>query len=293
MMDVMHSRPAVRTGCGAPNPAMREMVMANELSIDCEAVRQLLVEFIRDFFEQAGPDRAVIGLSGGLDSAVATLLTAEALGKGHVTCLIMPCGEPAPETRADSDTVVSLAGAQSREIDIRPQIDAYFERFPDADRRRRGNKMARERMSILYDQSAALGALVVGTSNRTEWLLGYFTLWGDMGAALWPLACLYKTQVRQFAQHLGVPQPIVDKPPTADLWHGQTDEGELGVAYADADRILYRLVDLELSAHQVVAEGFAETTVQRVVDLMRCSEFKRRLPVAPDLSQVPPADDFI
>lgn len=267
--------------------------MASELSIDCEVVRRFLVEFIRDFFKQAGLDDAVIGLSGGLDSAVAALLTVQALGKRRLTCLIMPYGELAQETREDAEAVVSLAGAQSVEIHIRPQIDAYFERFPDADQRRRGNKMARERMSILYDQSTSLHALVVGTSNRTEWLLGYFTLWGDMGAALWPLACLYKTQVRQLARHLGVPQRIIDKPPTADLWLGQTDEGELGVTYAEADRILYRLVDLELSAHQVVAEGFAEATVRRVVDLMQRSEFKRRLPVAPDLPQVPPEDDFI
>ncbi len=179
------------------------------------------------------------------------------------------------------------------EINIGEQLDAYFRRFPDADRVRRGNKMARERMSILYDQSCALRALVVGTSNRTEWLLGYFTLWGDMAAALWPLASLYKTQVRQMARHLGVPERIIAKPPTADLWRGQTDEGELGVTYDDADRILYRLVDLELSVHQVVADGFAEATVNRVVELMRASAFKRHLPATPELTQAAPEDDFI
>jgi NAD+ synthase len=143
------------------------------------------------------------------------------------------------------------------------------------------------------DLSCALRALVVGTSNRTEWLLGYFTLWGDMAAALWPLASLYKTQVRQMARHLGVPERIIAKPPTADLWRGQTDEAELGVTYDDADRILYRLVDLELSAHQVIAEGFARETVERVIALMRGSEHKRRLPAAPDLAQAAPEDDFI
>jgi len=267
--------------------------MSNDLAIDCERVRRILVEFISSVFEQAGMSRAVIGLSGGLDSSVVALLAAQALGKGHVTCVVMPYGELPAETREDAEAVIALAGAVSVETDIAEQIDAYFRRFPDADRRRRGNKLARERMAILYDQSAARGALVVGTSNRTEWLLGYFTLWGDMGAALWPLACLYKTQVRQLAHHLGVPKRIIEKPPTADLWRGQTDEGEMGVTYDEADRILYRLVDLELSAHQVVAHGFAEATVSRVIELMRCSEFKRRLPLTPDLTQTAPEDDFI
>jgi NAD+ synthase len=269
------------------------MTTSNELSIDCETVRRILVEFISEFFAGAGFDRAVLGLSGGLDSAVAALLASQALGKGRVTCIIMPYGEPPAQVRQDAEAVIALAGAERVEIDIAEQIDAYFRRLPDADRRRRGNKMARERMSILYDQSAALGALVVGTSNRTEWLLGYFTLWGDMGAALWPLACLYKTQVRQLARHLNVPQRIIEKPPTADLWRGQTDEGELGVTYDEADRILYRLVDLEMSARQVAADGFSEDTVKRVIELMRRSEFKRRLPVAPDLPQAAPEDDFI
>jgi NAD+ synthase len=267
--------------------------MVDELSIDCEVVRQVLVEFISDFFAQAGFDRAVIGVSGGVDSAVAAVLTAQALGKGRVTCCLMPHGEAPPGTREDAQAIIALTGADSIEINIAEQIDAYFRRFPDADRIRRGNKMARERMSILYDQSAALGALVVGTSNRSEWLLGYFTLWGDMGAALWPLASLYKTQVRQMARHLGVPERIISKPPTADLWRGQTDEHDLGVTYAEADRILYRLVDLELRAHQVIAEGFAEAAVNRVIELMRCSEHKRRLPAAPDLGQAAPDDDFI
>jgi len=269
------------------------MTTGNELSIDCERVRRILVEFISEFFADAGFDRAVLGLSGGLDSAVAALLASQALGRGRITCIVMPHGELPAQIRQDAEEVIALAGAERVEVEISGQIDAYFRHFPDADRRRRGNKMARERMSILYDQSAALGALVVGTSNRTEWLLGYFTLWGDMGAALWPLACLYKTQVRQLARHLKIPQRIIAKPPTADLWRGQTDEAELGVTYDEADRILYRLVDLEMSAHQVVADGFSEDTVERVIQLMRRSEFKRRLPVAPDLPQTAPEDDFI
>jgi len=271
--------------------------VASELAINCERARRLLVGFIADFFERAAPrghpSRAVLGLSGGIDSALAALLTSQALGKGRTTCVMMPYGDMPPEAREDCATVIALAGAQSIEIDTSPQIDAYFARFPAADRRRRGNKVARERMSVLYDQSAALGALVVGTSNRTEWLLGYFTLWGDMGAALWPLACLYKTQVREMARHMGVPARIIAKAPTAELWRGQTDEGEMGVTYQDADRVLYRLVDLELPTREIIAEGFSEATVNRVIDLMRRSEFKRRLPAAPDLRQTAPEDDFI
>jgi len=267
--------------------------MSGELSVDCEQVRGLLVDFIAGFFEQARCDRAVIGLSGGLDSSTAALLASQALGKGRLTCVILPYGGLSADARQDIDAVIALAGAERIELDITQQIDAYFERFADADRVRRGNKMARERMTILYDQSAAIGGLVVGTSNRTEWLLGYFTLWGDMGAALWPLGCLYKTQVRQMAGHLGLPQRIIDKPPSADLWRGQTDEGEMGVSYEDADRILYRLVDLEMSERQVIAEGFPRAAVTRVIELMRGSEFKRRLPVTPDLPQTAPRDDFI
>ena len=141
--------------------------------------------------------------------------------------------------------------------------------------------MARMRMAVLYDQSEALEALVMGTGNRTEALLGYTTLWGDMACAFTPLGGLYKTQVRQLARHLGVPERIIDKPPTADLWEGQTDEGEMGVTYRDADAILYRLVDLQMGVEQVVGEGFPQELVERIRTMVERSAYKRSMPPYP------------
>lgn len=256
----------------------------NELALDCELVTNVLERFIREELGKFGFAKGVVGLSGGVDSSLSAYLAARALGAENVTAIAMPYKTSSPESEADARLVAETLGIRLLRIEITPQIDAYFERFPEADKRRRANKMARERMTILYDQSAALGALVIGTSNKTEALLGYTTLWGDMASAVNPLGDLYKTQVRQLARHLGVPERIVAKAPTADLWPGQTDEGELGFTYEQVDRALYWLVDMRLRPEEVSAKGFPEAFVRRVWEMVRQSQFKRRLPPIAKLS---------
>jgi NAD+ synthase len=159
-------------------------------------------------------------------------------------------------------------------------VDALLAAFPDVDVRRKGNIMARCRMIALFDQSAAFGGLVAGTSNRTETLLGYFTMHGDGAAALKPIAHLYKCQVRQLSRHVGVPDEIILKAPSADLWEGQTDEGELGFSYDEADQILYLLTEAKLTAAQAAARGFPLATVEAIQRRWQSTEFKRRWPPA-------------
>ncbi|MBC7288257.1 MAG: NAD+ synthase, partial [Armatimonadetes bacterium] len=248
------------------------------------AAEDVICRFLRDEIRRAGFLRGVLGLSGGVDSSVVAALAARALGPENVLGVLMPYKTSSPDSLEDATAIAKQLGIKTMRVDITPQIDAYFGQFPDADARRRGNKMARERMSILYDLSVVHEALVIGTSNKTEFLLGYFTLWGDMACALMPIADLYKTQVRQMAQHLGIPQHIVSKAPSADLWQGQTDEGELGFTYAEADRILYRIVDLGYPPERCVEEGFDRRTVEAVLARMRATEYKRRMPLVCKIS---------
>ena len=251
------------------------------LEIDAPAVRHKLAEFIRTQMSGAGFQRAIIGISGGLDSTVTTYLTAEALGPENVIGLMMPYGAINPQCLEHAQVVAQELGIASEVIDITPQIDAYFARFPEADRLRRANKMARERMSVLYDYSRIHQALVVGASNKSERLLGYTTIWGDMACAFAPLGGLYKTQVRQLARELGVPDVICTKPPSAGLWPGQTDEGELGFTYADADQILYWLIDQHLDPPQVAEKGWALELVNKIAAVVEGSTYKRKMPPVP------------
>ena len=250
----------------------------SELQVDAKLVTRVLSDFIRLELAKFSFTRAVVGLSGGIDSTVVAYLCARALGPSNVTAFLMPYKASSPESESDARLVVEELGINHQLVDITPQIDAYYDCFPGADRMRCANKMARERMTILYDHSAALEALVVGTSNKTEFLLGYTTLWGDMASAILPLGDLYKTQVRQLAGYLGVPERIITKSPSADLWPGQTDEGELGFTYAEVDLLLYRLVDLREKPAEVIASGVPEAFVQRVLKMIRQSQYKRRLP---------------
>jgi NAD+ synthase len=247
-------------------------------------VRRVLTTFIANEVRKVGLERVVVGLSGGVDSAVSAMLAAEALGPQNVLAIEMPYRTSSAESLQHADAVVAAAGIDSMKVDISSQIDAYFENFPDADRTRRGNKMARERMTILYDHSARWKALVLGTSNKTELLLGYGTLHGDMASAINPLGDLYKTQVWALAAHIGVPEAIVKKQPSADLWKGQTDEAELGFGYREVDELLYLMVDQRYSTAELVAAGFPEPFVKRVLDMVRNSQFKRRLPVIAKIS---------
>ncbi len=247
-------------------------------ALDVERALPVLLDFIRERTAMAGRKRLVVGLSGGLDSAASAYLAARALGSGHLTAFILPYRTTPPQSIEDALLVARELDISHHTIDITPMVDAYFALFPDADRKRRGNFMARCRMAVLYDQSARLEALVLGTGNRTEALLGYTTLWGDMACAFSPLGGLYKTQVRALAAHLGVPGSILEKAPTADLWEGQTDEGEMGISYDDADRILHCLVDLHLDEEEVAREGYDLSLVRKVKGKVEASAFKRRMP---------------
>lgn len=247
-------------------------------------LRRLLVTFIADEVRKIGLERVVVGTSGGVDSSLAVYLAAEALGPENVLAIKMPYRTSSAESVRHADLVITQTGVQALTVDISPQVDDYFAGFPDADNVRRGNKMARERMAILYDHSARWRALVLGTSNKTELLLGYGTLHGDMASAVNPLGDIYKTQVWALAEEIGVPEPIIRKQPSADLWVGQTDEAELGFGYREIDRLLYCMVDLRYSPEELLAAGFESALVERVSARVRDSQFKRRLPVIAKLS---------
>ena len=265
-------------------PAARTDPPFAPLAINVPLVRKILVRFIQNEVRKVGFERVVLGLSGGVDSSLAARLAAEALGPAAVKAFLLPYRGSDPRSRADAMAVVEQLGIPWQEIDISPQIDGYFGRFPEADQRRRGNKMARERMTILYDQSWAWRALVLGTSNKTELLLGYGTIYGDMASAINPLGDLYKTQVWELAEGLGVPTQIVQKAPTADLWAGQSDETELGFQYRVVDRLLYYLIDRRYRVAELEAEGFDRRFVEQVVRTVRDNQYKRRLPVIAKLS---------
>src|SRR5512144_31237 len=228
----------------------------SDLTVNTRLLRQILVGLVREEVRKVGLSRVVLGLSGGIDSALVAHIAAEALGPDNVYACIMPYRTSNPESEAHARLVAELLGINHQVIEITSMVDAYFTLCPEADNMRRGNKMARERMTILYDLSAAHGALVLGTSNKTELLLGYGTLYGDMASALNPIGDIYKTQVWQLAEEMDVPRVVIEKKPSADLWAGQTDEQELGFTYREVDELLYRMVDLRCNRDELVARGF-------------------------------------
>lgn len=249
-----------------------------ELKIDSAEVKQKLIRFIRNQTKARGFKKVVVGLSGGLDSSLVLCLCTQALGGDNVFAPILPYKTTSSASINNAKFVARRYQVKTRFIDIAPQIDAYFKNFPDAHRIRRGNKMARERMSILYDQSKELDALVVGTGNKSELLLGYGTIYGDIAYAFNPLGGLYKTQVRQLAKDLGLPARIINQTPTAGLWPGQSDEGELGLTYVKVDRLLYYLVDKKYSENKLVGIGFKKSYIQKVNRRIAENCFKMRLP---------------
>ncbi len=265
----------------------------SQLDINTDLARRVIVGFIRDALGKAGFSRAVIGLSGGLDSSVVAYLTAEALGPANVLAVMMPYRTSNPESEGDARKVIAALGLPHKKIDITAMADPLLEQLPKDAARRRGNIMARLRMICLYDQSEEWRALVVGTSNKTEMLLGYTTIFGDSAAAVQPIGDLYKRQVRQLARALGVPESVLAKAPSADLWAGQTDEGELGFTYDTADQILYLLVDRRYSAEDVAASGFDPDVVRRVLRLIRQNQFKRVPPPICKLSTRTVGVDFL
>ena len=249
-----------------------------ELEIDTDIARRIIAEFIRGQLRQAGFERAVLGLSGGIDSALVAFLTAEAIGPDRLLAVLMPYRTSSPASRADAEAVVERLGCASEVVDISPMVDGFFGPESDASPVRRGNFAARMRMSVLYDRSVVWGGLVVGTGNKTESLIGYTTVFGDSACAFNPIGDLYKSQVRQMAEAMGVPDAIIRKAPSADLWPGQTDETEAGFTYPVLDRLLFWLIDKRRSIDEVVALGFDRALVERVDRMIAGAEFKRQVP---------------
>ncbi len=258
--------------------------MLESLSLDCERECERIAHFLRDYAEGAGRPRFVLGLSGGVDSSLATVLAARAVGPENVKAMMLPHEVSSSESERDARLVIDKLGIASEHFEITEMMEPLFRCYPDMDKTRRGNAMARCRMLVLYDQSEEFEGLVLGTSNRTEWLLGYFTIYGDGAAAIEPLEHLYKCQVRSLAEYVGVPEHIVEKAPSADLWAGQTDEKELGFTYDVADQILFLLTEGDLGVKEVVTRGFDDEVVRAVKRHMEATAFKRRLP--PMLSTV-------
>ncbi len=268
--------------------------LERELHIkDRKFIKNVLTHFIREEVQKAGFEKVVVGISGGVDSALTAFLSAEALGRENVIGISMPYRTSSPQSVEDARLVAETLKIEFHEIDITPQVDAYYSLFPDADNVRRGNKMARERMSILYDFAHWKRALVIGTSNKSELLIGYSTRWGDSAHDINPLGDLYKTQVWEMAEFVGVPERIVKKKPSADLWPGQTDEGEIGLSYRTLDLILVGYVDLRLKREDLIKAGFEEKLVDRVLSMVRSSQYKRKLPIICKIAQRTVDKDFL
>ena len=267
--------------------------MENNLCIDTGLVKKILTEFIRTEITRSGFTRAVVNLSGGLDSAVSFALATEALGPQNVLALRLPYKTSSADSLEHAQLLADQFGSQTKTIPITGMVDALIESEPALSDMRKGNIMARIRMILAYDQSEAFKGLVTGTGNKTEILLGYTTLYGDSACALNPIGDLYKTQVRQLARALKVPEVIIAKPPSADLWTGQTDEGELGFTYEDVDKLLYLLVDRRYRPEECIEAGFEEKFVHRVVERVRKNQFKRILPPIAKISSRTVGYDFL
>jgi NAD+ synthase len=264
-----------------------------KLDINPALARKILTGFIRSETTRAGFDRAVVGLSGGVDSALTCTLAAEALGKENVLAVRMPYATSSPESLEHAEMVIKLIGVQDVTLPITDAANELLDGIPEDQQVRRGNIMARMRMIVLFDQSADFGGLVIGTGNKTELLLGYTTQFGDAASAINPLGDLYKTQVWQLAAELGIPEVILKKAPSADLWIGQTDEGELGFTYEQVDRLLYLLVDRRHSPEDAVEAGFDRKFVEAVVVLVQRNHFKRVMPPIAKLSNRTIGYDFL
>jgi NAD+ synthase len=264
-----------------------------DLSINTDLVRNILVRFVKTEITRAGFSRAVVNFSGGLDSAVSIVLAAEALGAQNVLAVRLPYKTSGPDSLEHAQMLIDQLGTPFVTIPITEMVDPLIAHEPEMSQIRKGNIMARARMIVAYDQSEAFKGLVVGTSNKTEILLGYTTLFGDSAYAINPIGDLYKTQVRQLAWALGIPAVIIEKAPTADLWQGQTDEGELGFTYEEVDKLLYLLVDQRYSPQECVEAGSDEKFVHSVVARVRRNQYKRVMPPVAKISSRTVGYDFL
>ncbi|MBI3151430.1 MAG: NAD+ synthase [Chloroflexi bacterium] len=263
------------------------------LTINTDLARDILTGFIKSEITRVGMTRAIINLSGGLDSALSCALAVDALGAENVLALRLPYRTSSPDSLEHAQLMIDQFKVKSETIDITAMVDPLIERDPNISKVRKGNIMARARMIVLYDQSEVFKALPVGTSNKTEILLGYSTMYGDSASAINPIGDLYKTQVRQLSRAMDIPAPIIDKAPSADLWEGQTDEKELGFTYDNVDKLLYLLVDQRYSPQEAMEAGFDEKFVNAVTARIRRNQFKRMQPPIAKVSNRTVGYDFL
>ena len=265
--------------------------------IEPATTADLIVAFISSQMEQTGFSRIVVGLSGGVDSATVAFLAARAVGADNLLAVRMPYSSSSPASETDALRVVQALGCRTQRVEITAMVDPLLGLMGDAQgdaaQVRRGNVMARQRMIVLYDKSVEFDALVAGTSNKTEALLGYTTQYGDAASAFAPIGDLYKSQLRAVAEHLGVPAEVVAKPPSADLWPGQTDEDELGRTYDDLDRTLFALVDRRWTVERCVAAGLDRDLVEWVAARVARMEYKRQMPPVAKISLRTPGIDHL
>ena len=265
----------------------------SDLSINTDLARKILTGFIKSELNRVGFTRAVVGLSGGIDSALSCVLAAEAIGKENVLAVRMPYKASSQDSLDHAQLVIEKFGVQSLTIPITEMADPLIALDPEMSKTRKGNIMARCRMIVLYDQSESFGGLVIGTGNKTEILLGYSTIYGDAASAINPIGDLYKTQVRQLSHALGIPEEIVDKAPSADLWANQTDEDELGFTYEDVDKLFYLLIDQRYRLEECVDAGFDQNFVRSVMRLVQRNQFKRMMPPIAKVSNRTIGYDFL
>ena len=248
-------------------------------NIDIKSEIDRTVKFIQEQLAKSGFGKVVVGLSGGIDSALTCALSVKAIGKGNVYAVLMPYRTSNPKSTSDAVEVAKSLDVQYEIIEITAMVDTYFDKFqPDADFLRRGNRMARERMCILYDLSAKYNALVAGTGNLSELMIGYCTQYGDSACAFETIGHLYKTELFKIAEYMGLPECVIKKKPTADLWLNQTDEDEIGITYVKLDEILYNLYELKRSRKELLEDGFEKNDVEKVIQMHAKSEFKRVMP---------------
>ena len=277
-----------------------KLIMDNEnrfdskwLELDAPATAAILEAFVKEELKKAGFKKAVIGLSGGVDSALAAAITVGAIGAENLKGVMMPYKSSNPNSLKDAEAVAAHLGIETCKVEITPMVDAFFDTYEkDANGLRRGNVMARNRMIVLYDFSSKDNSLVMGTGNKTEILLGYSTMFGDSAYAINPIADLYKTQVWALSKHYGIPAGVIEKAPSADLWEGQTDEDELGFSYETADQVLFLMVDQRMPLEKIVDMGFSEDVVNAIARRMKVTQFKRNPPIMARLDGRTVGKDF-
>ena len=254
-------------------------------------IENYLTKFLKDEVHKTGLKNAVIGLSGGIDSAVVAVLAQRAFGDNFLA-VMLPSSSSSQSSFDDAYELCKKFDIKNRSVHIGNLVESYFKN-QEKTNLRVGNFSARMRMSVLYDISAQNSALVLGTSNKSELLLGYGTMFGDLASAINPIGDMYKTEVFEFAKHLGVPRSIIQKPPTADLWEGQSDEEDLGFTYAQLDKALKAFVDERLSKDELLKNKFDSELVELITTKIYQNQFKRKLPIIAKLGNRTIGHDFL